>query len=230
MKDFGYYKNIINQHYNPEKKTLTKEKFYDIKRKIIAGDKKSEDELYELTCFCMYDLIAHAYAEGLFGGNFEDALQNAALKLYEMKIGKVETIYGNNFFSHISIGQSFKGFIEDVSSVVMLDLHKRQDAEKEQPIQPQQSHEINQLLQNPEDVAITNLIRPRLVEIVDQSGKRKKATRHKKWIHERIFDGFTLKEIAEDDGVVPQTVHLACSQSERGLKNRNRDELNELLH
>ncbi len=220
MKDFGYYKNIINQNYNPEKKALTKEKFYELQNGIFGGNKKSEDELFELTCFFVYDHLAHAYSEGIIHGDFEEDLQIAALKLYRMKIGEIKTRFKNNYFADITRGTSFKDFTQTILQSVAQDLYKNHKETENQPINRRQSDVINQIIQNPEDVAVTKMDRKQISRILAQSGNGKHsdtAMRNSIWLLKRIMMGYTTNEIACEEAVTRQAVSYAIKKSIKGI-------------
>ena len=237
MKDFGYYKNIINQKYNPEKKVLTKKEFYVLRNKIIDGEKEYADELFQLMCFHVYDIIAHAYVEKIFQVEFEDALQIASLLLYRMKIGDEKTIFGTNFFTEIPNGTSFKKFEYEIMSRVFknLEIFEEQAYACQKP-SAHESQKINELLQTPEDVAVAHFVRQDLKKIVVANGfgsspERKEIAGNQTWSW--ICGKATLQELANEespDDSLPKNrqkiyerckstlARVAAKQDENGIK------------
>lgn len=233
MKDYSFYRSIICKYYNPKKEELTKKSFYQLHKGILAGDTTCAKELFRLTCFFSYDLVAHAYAEGIMTGDFEDALQETFLLMKKVSMGIGPNKKTAPYFSTISYGTSFEHYKNMISKLVSRHLIHKQTSEE--TFSHQKSFEINELLQNPENIAVTEMDRKQVAQIVAQSGYGKHedvALKHSIWFYEQIMKGFEQPEIARYYKVTKQAVGQAFNKSVTNIQNNPEklDELEGLLH
>ena len=235
MKDYGQYKQIIYKNYNPEKEDLTKEKFYELHKKILAKDEDSVFEMFRLTCFKMYDTVAHAFAEGLLHGEFEDALQDTYVALKRRFLGTYFKNKKHNFFAKIAVGTTYKAYVKYLAASIINHLQKKEKRESAEPIDLQKTFEINEMLQNPERVAISNLTKKDISKVLRENSiglTNKSKELHSQWLEEWMMQGHRIIDIAENSGVSRKLVQEYCSLPLKKISNKDsaKEELFELLH